>query len=151
MESNQDRSQSNIPIPDPSTLTIELLRRELASQKEFFLKDVQRLEEVARERLNGVNARFDDSEKALETALSNRKEAAEKSEASFAKQIDSVSARVDDIKGRLDTGEGNKTGSMNTITLIVSVSAIIIALAFGILELSLNSNKTTLPSVVSTK
>ncbi len=155
----EDQRRSNIPIPDPSTLTTEQLRRELLSLREFLMKDMQRIEEVHTERFKSIDTRFGEGKTALDAALRAQKDTAEKSEASFTKQIDGIqdsiekassasADRIEDLKGRLDRGEGNTAGSSSSIIIAIAVGALLISLAGVVVEIAIGANRPVATAVV---
>jgi Trk K+ transport system NAD-binding subunit len=116
-----DQQISTIPIPDPTLLTTEQLRRELSNLRELMESKMSALADVHGERFKGVDARFSAGETALAAALLSQKdlgaahihattEAAGKAEAAFTKQVDALGERISEIKERLDRGEGSSGG-----------------------------------------
>jgi phenylalanyl-tRNA synthetase beta subunit len=133
---------SNIPIPDPSTLSTEQLRRELTLLREFLESKMDRIERVHDEQISGLNTRFSESKLegkvSLDAALRAQKdlvdtqnkansEAGDKMEKAFTKQIDGIQLaiatsakatddRIDDVRRRLDRGEGIVTAGVTART-----------------------------------
>ncbi len=148
-----------IPVPDPTVLTTEQLRRELQSQREYILSELSKVSAVNDEKFVGVDLRFGESKTALDAALRAQKdiadvqtkanaEAAEKTERAFTKQFDAMMAlvastskatddRIMDLTRRLDRGEGMATGGaavktehrLDVGTLVAIISVIVAALA----------------------
>jgi hypothetical protein len=148
-----------IPNPDPSSLTTANLRHELLTLREFLLSNMQRIEEVHTERFKSIDTRFGEGKTALDAALRAQKDTAEKSEASFTKQMDGIQDsikksaeatgdRITDLRGRLDRGEGTHAGSASTIVVAVAIGAMLISLAGLAVEISVGSGRGS--SVIST-
>ena len=116
-----DPERVTVPIPDPTILTTEQLRRELANLRELLESKLEGSITVHDEKFRGVEARFMAGETALAAALLSQKdlgaahiqattEAAGKAEATFTKQVDALGIRISEIKERLDRGEGSTGG-----------------------------------------
>jgi len=151
--------RGNIPVPDPSTLTTEQLRRELMGQREYLMSEMRRIEEVHVEKFKSIDVQFANSKTALDAALRAQKDTAEKSEASVTKQIESLQSgiasaaaaggeRFEDLKGRMDRGEGNSSGISSTIAAGIAIVAVLIALVGLAFEITTNGNHSP-PSVIS--
>lgn len=119
----------NIPVPDPSTLTTAALLREVAHLADLFT-----------EKFKGIDQRFTDNKLALDAALAAAKEAVEKSEIAFAKQIDRIletiavmdrahGAQIADLKGRLDRGDGTGAGRGQVWGYVVALIGVLVGIA----------------------
>lgn len=119
----------NVPIPDPSTLTTEQLRRELLGLRDLLESRLEsqglridHISELSRERIEAVNAQFKErdirsemadkaSDSAIRAALETQKEAAAKAEANsiaaMTKADASVTKQIDSINALLNTGLAN--------------------------------------------
>jgi hypothetical protein len=104
----EDESGGSRPVPDPTVLTTEALRREIehareaaSSQRELLETQIEALgdaceakfqyiEQRFRDRDRLVDAAFDSSKEAVSAALAASKEAVSKSEHTFNKQLDEM-------------------------------------------------------------
>jgi hypothetical protein len=152
------------PKPDPTLLTTASLLREIANLKELqganlevvsssldgltkrfdhkyveSAADIQHLRELVFERIEGMRelsrqAR-EDSKISLDAAFRSAKEAGDKAEQSFAKQIEALSERteaaskatnekIDRLTSRLDTGEGKSKGAGDLWAYLVGAAGL---------------------------
>jgi hypothetical protein len=157
------------PVPDPTTLTTEQLRRELLSLRELLTSEMTRIELVHEEKFRGIETRLGEGKTALEAAfraaqnlvdVQNKanSEAGEKSERSFTKQIESLndvmmtktnamSDQLSDIKVRLSSGEGVVKGATDNSTRIMA--GIILAVSLVTAAYTISSHNQPPPTVVS--
>ena len=125
------------PIPDPTKLTTEQLRREVATLREILETRLDGMDRAIALQFTERDVRAEQAAEtapqALGSALSAQKElvaqqndansaATAKAEASFTKQIDQIGtiietmekatdARITELKQRIDRGEGSTTGA----------------------------------------
>jgi hypothetical protein len=145
-------------LRDVLNIRVDALDRALLVRHESQDHDIVVLKELMREQLSEVTIRFaerdlrydqrtESSKEAISAALSAAKEAADKAEASFTKQLDSMSVviatqdkaqteRIGELKERIDRGEGTDRGASQTesnirATATARQNAIMVAL-FGI-------------------
>jgi len=116
------------PRPDPTLLTTQQLKFAVAEVKENLGDKITWLRELHEEKFRGVATQFENSSTALSAALSAQKEAGNKSEASFAKQIEFMNITINDLKGRLDRGEGKFSGIGNAWGIVVAVVMALVAI-----------------------
>ena len=154
-----DSSDSQRSVPDPTLLTIDALRREIAMLSKEIDGKLEAIEKLNIERFNRIDALMERSEEmrqeqksdtrsAVEAALDNQKEATHKMEKSVSEQISSLRTNletthnglrdnIEDLKDRLTIQESIKLGAVEqrTETRHMSNTAIaVIGLAFtGIL------------------
>lgn len=177
-EIGQSFRASNIPVPDPTLLTTESIRAEIAHLKELLkveiagiedrldvyqeahatqhasrysevTAEIRHLTELMAERFAGIaaqmverDARVSDAAQAgkdaITAALTAQKEMANKAEAAFTKQIDSIQAQIGvldqarqeqirSIEKRVDAGEGTDKGLTTAVNRTLSAGALIIA------------------------
>jgi len=111
------------PVPDPTVLTTQALYREVSALQELIEQSIRGTREVIDQQFYKVEQQFElierqrveskaDARAALEAAFAASKEATNKSEESFTKQIDQLAnsfadtqaaqqARVDELKERI--------------------------------------------------
>lgn len=137
-----DPRPSNVPIPDPSTLTTEQLRRELGAERELVNA---KLDTVAA-RFDGERSltaeRFSGVATAVAAAFNAQKEAGAAFAASTTKEIDAlkvlVATGLGDIRSRLDRGEGVTRGSRDGQAdrrldsgLVVAIASLALSVIMG--------------------
>lgn len=118
-----DEQKSSIPVPDPTLLTTELLRRELLGLRELVEAKLSTLREVHEEKFESVRRQFTNDKIALDAALQAQKEQANERAAATTKTIDSMGTLTNTslgalqgqltvLAGRLDRGEGSAGGQI---------------------------------------
>ncbi len=132
----EDERPKNIPIPDPSAITTQVILREIAH-----------LDELIDEKFRAVEQRFDLNAKAVEAALAAVKEANGKSEDGVREQVRQIVAnsaltqrstdqQFADLKERLALMSGQGAGSSKAWAVLVAAIGAIgvlvaIAMAFN--------------------
>jgi len=128
----ETRVFGSTPIPDPTLLTTEALQREIKTLKEFLEYQINAQKELRDEKFSSVDDKLalgerqrveqkSDTEKAIGAALAAQKDAAEKSEAAIARQleqmqttfnkgIENLGANMSDLKDRVGKMEAVKLG-----------------------------------------
>lgn len=97
--------------------TTEAVDGKLAALKELTQSQFQALTEL-------INARAEGNKVSLDAALVTRKEASDKIENAFNKQMEALANRIDDLKERIDTEEGRGAGRSDFIGWIVAAVAV---------------------------
>ena len=127
-----DSSDSQRSVPDPTLLTIDALRREIAMLSKELEGKIDATEKLNKERFRRIDALMERSEEmrqeqkadtrsAVEAALDNQKEATHKMEKSVSEQISSLRTNLEtthdglrdniaDLKDRLTIQESIKVG-----------------------------------------
>lgn len=149
------------PVPDPTALTTDQLRREIAALRELLEARLDGMDKNTSERLRAVDTlieeRTEAGRRAIDVAFANAKElvneraeaqqkAIDKADQSTAKQIDTIGIQIastsktydmqiGDLKARVQAIESHKQGGSETWAWIVAGLALLITLAsliFGI-------------------
>jgi hypothetical protein len=144
---DDDRQRPWTPIPDPTLLTTDQLRREILSLREILEGKITNVEtkvasnrEITRETLVLVDVKFNERDKALAAALLSAKEAVVKSEANthealsqlrelFMAESKATNTKVDDLRDARNRGEGHTGGSKDMWGYLVGVIGLVAALA----------------------
>jgi phage-related minor tail protein len=127
-------NSGSTPVPDPTALTTEALRREIQNLKEQMESKLDAAKELRDEKFNSVDDKLDlgerqrveqkaDTEKAITAALEAQKEAANKSEAAVAKQLEQMQNTFKTEIGNLTTNMSDikdRVGKMEAVKLGVS-------------------------------
>lgn len=110
----------NVPIPDPTTLTIELTEREIKHARELREMQIAWMREVAdlkHEHLKELaEQRAVLNAKALEAAFAAQKEVAGRVEETFEKQLDPLKEKLDDLASSAQYGSGSAFGRSSGFT-----------------------------------
>jgi hypothetical protein len=148
---------TNVPSPDPTLLTTEQLRAEVAHLKELMVEKFSGVQVQFRERDERTKEAAIATETAVNAALEAQKEAAGKAEAASGKEFDAIKTLMasntksqDDkiaiINGRLDRGEGVSKGQDKSQATNIALAAVIISL-LG-LGYAVFGSKTTPPQII---
>jgi len=132
-----DSSTFRLPIPDPTALTTEQLRRELGGLKELFDVRFDSMSQLQNEKFASLQIQFHELELRRTQEAISAAAAITKSEINVAKQIDniaglisSLSKTTDDkiavINGRLDRGEGAARGSSDSWGGIGTIASLVL-------------------------
>jgi uncharacterized protein YicC (UPF0701 family) len=142
-------------VPDPTLLTIDALRREIAMLENLVEAKINAAEKLTIERFTRIDALMDraeemrqeqkaDTKQAVDAALDSQKEATAKMEMSVSDQLTAlranfetslrgVQSNVADLKDRMTIAESVKQGQAEQKTEARHVSAgVIAAITFGI-------------------
>ncbi len=149
---SEERSQwSNIPVPDPSTVTTERLfqletqiRREVASTRELLESKLNLASKLSEERASGFASRLEDlknqldissssTKAALTIALNAQEKATDEAKLTFRNQVAMLEKNITEIKELIYRGEGKNTGIGSTIVIGISIVFGASGLIFGIL------------------
>lgn len=160
-------STTSTPRPDPTVLTTQQLIREIASvskeigcTKEILEARLNGNEKVYEEKFAGIDRQFverdvrteqtsKDRQLAVDSAFQAAKEAVEKTEASFTKQLDQLQVllqqtakssdeKIGDLKDRISTIENRRAG-MNegwgylagVVGTLIAIAAVVVAFVKG--------------------
>ncbi len=147
--SDDDRNRSNIPIPDPSLITVDRLtaleiqmRREYLSMRELLEHQIEAQTKIGAERLLAINIQFvnltdklntsiSSTSDALKIALSAQRDAANESKVTFTRQIDSVQTSIIELKELIYRGEGKDKGTSDSAAKTMAIIALVSAIIFG--------------------
>lgn len=143
---SESRTLSNIPIPDPSLLTTEQIRREIASLGDQIRREITALRELHETKFTALNTLIEHDSRAAQTAIAAamaaQKEAATKAEAAAGDLMKELGRRVDELKARLDKGEGVDRGATDTrgeqrqaIGVFVGLGGLVIGLVSAIVAI----------------
>ncbi len=139
------------PVPDPTVLTTDQLRREITGLRELIETRITAVLQLHEEKFNSIDTRFAERDKRVEQgsrdnkmtvdlALQTAKEAVGKTEVGFTKQIDMLAAtitsncrtmdgKISDIKERLNIIEGRAKGIGESWGMLVGAVGMALAAA----------------------
>jgi len=149
-------TSSNIPVPDPTLLTIDLTDREIAHLREFLTARIIGVERLCEEKLAGIERQLierdtrvsyaqSSNEKAIAAALAAQKEAVKENQLSTKEQIGGLSMaaaardkaveqQINDLKDRIGvttvqvgTGEGAQVGRERLVATMIAAAGVLVA------------------------
>jgi hypothetical protein len=119
-----------VPRPDPTKLTTDAVNAAKVEIEKLFDVKLAVIEErfrVIEEKFRAVEAQFVFNRTALDDALSAAKEASDKTEVFFTKQIDAVGGKINDMKDRLGAIESYSKGVAGSWGFIAGAGGLAIA------------------------
>jgi len=138
--------QGSVPVPDPTTLTNQLVEAAVTAAVERLEARLHGTDELNIEkfsnigtRFNELNARLTESDRykqtALDAALLANKDSLRKTEELFSKQIDALQKTVDDLKGSVRQSAGAHIQGTETLAWVIAACGAVAAIALVVVDL----------------
>ncbi len=145
------------PVPDPTVLTTDQLRREIGGLRELIETMIVAVRQLHEEKFDSIDIRFMERDKRVDQAVRDAKTSADaalqaakeavseqnksntlsiaKSESAFTKQIDNLGDKINDVKDRMNVIEGRSKGIGDSWGFLVGAVGIALAVATIIFEI----------------
>ena len=149
----------SVPIPDPTLLTTEALRREIAWTREITdekfrafrdLHDdlerrvdhraleiadaIDRVNELSQERRNGIELEIKGLRELLNQSIQSNDKAVQAALASLNALLARMDQRIDDQKTTLTSLEGSRRGTAETIGWVIGSFGVLVAVVGGLIS-----------------